>query len=89
MRSSTKQLRIASVIQLLLGAGSLIAAYFMMGTDAAAEIGVKPPKALMILVLTYGGYIFQILVGFFGLLLAKKKSVFTVILGVALELTCP
>ena len=84
MRSGTKHLRIASVIQILLGAGSLIATYFMMGTDAAAEIGVEPEKALMILVLTYGGYVFQILAGLFGLLLAKRKSVFTVILGVAL-----
>ena len=84
MRSGTKHLRIASVIQIILGAASLIAAYFMIGTDAAAGIGIDPENALVILVLTYGGYIFQILAGLFGLLLAKRKSLFTVILGVAL-----
>ena len=88
MRNSTKHLRIASVIQIILGAGSLIAAYFMIGTDEAAiaaeGLEISPEKALTILVLTYGGYVFQILAGLFGLLLAKKRSLFTVILGIAL-----
>ena len=86
MRSGTKHLRIASVIQILLGAGSLIAAYVLMGTEASAEINIDPKKALLILIATYGGYLFQILAGIFGLLLANKKSVFTVILGIALFL---
>lgn len=84
MRSGTKHLRIASVIQIILGVGSLLAVNFMMGTDAATGIGIDPEKALGLLVLTYCGYIFQILAGIFGLLLSKKKSVFTVVLGVAL-----
>lgn len=86
MRSGTKHLRIASVIQIVLGACSLVFAYLLMKSDAATEISLEPDKALMILIATYGGYIFQILAGIFGLLLANRKSVFTVILGIALFL---
>lgn len=84
MRSGTKHLRIASIIQIISGAGSFIAAYMLMGFASSADIHVDPKKALLILITTYSGYAFQILAGFFGLLLSNKKSVFTVILGLAL-----
>ena len=84
MRSGTKHLRIASVIQILLGAGSAVATYFLIGAGDVAVAGLDPEKALGILVLTYGGQAFQVLAGLLGLLLSKKKSLLTVILGVLL-----
>lgn len=84
MRSGTKHLRIASVIQIILGLGSIVATYFLIGSASAEEIGTDGEKALLILVLTYGGQVFQVLAGVFGLLLSNKKSLFTVILGVLL-----
>ena len=84
MRSGTKHLRIASVIQILLGAGSAVATYFLIGAGDVTVAGLDPEKALGILVLTHGGQAFQVLAGLLGLLLSKKKSLLTVILGVLL-----
>ena len=52
MRSGTKHLRIASVIQILLGAGSAVATYFLIGAGDVTVAGLDPEKALGILVLT-------------------------------------
>ena len=56
----------------------------LLEQSEAAVTGIEPEKALGILVATYCGYGFQVLAGIFGLLLANKKSLFTVILGVLL-----
>ena len=84
MRSGTKHLRIASVIQILLVAGSAVATYFLIGAGDVTVAGLDPEQALGIRVLTYGGQAFQVLAGLLGLLLSKKKSLLTVILGVLL-----
>lgn len=84
MRSGTKHLRIASVLQILLGVGSFCAARFLVGEADVSGLGVSGEEALGILALTYGGYVFQVVAGLFGLILAGKKSLFTVILGVLL-----
>lgn len=84
MRSGTKNLRIASIIQIIIGAASIAATYFLIGAGDVSATGIEPEKALGILVATYCGYGFQVLAGIFGLLLANKKSLFTVILGVLL-----
>ena len=84
MRSGSKHLRIASIIQIVLGVISIMAARFLIGAGNIEDTGIEAEQALGILVLTYGGYIFQIFAGIFGLLLANKKSLFTVILGVLL-----
>ena len=82
MRSGTKHLRIASVIQILLGLGHLAFTYFLAGEWNGA--GADGETALYILTLTYGGYIFQVIAGLLGLLRANKRSLLTVILGVLL-----
>ncbi len=82
MRSGTKHLRIASAIQLLYGVGVTIATSLLVG--AAEEIPGDPENALLLLILTYAGYGLHILAGIVGLLLAGKKSVLTVIFGIAL-----
>jgi len=84
MRSGTKHLRIASVIQIIMGIISLIAVYFMIGAGDVTVSGAAPEKVLLVLVFTYCGYVFQVLAGIIGLLLANKKSLLTVILGVLL-----
>ena len=66
------------------GAGSAVATYFLIGAGDVTVAGLDPEKALGILVLTYGGQAFQVLAGLLGLLLSKKKSLLTVILGVLL-----
>ena len=53
MRSGTKHLRIASVIQILLGAGSAVATYFLIGAGDVTVAGLDPEKALGILAVSY------------------------------------
>lgn len=55
--------------------------YYLIG-EATIDIDAK--KALGILILTYASYAFQIIAGLFGLILAKKNSLFTVLLGLLL-----
>ena len=84
MRSGTKHLRIASAIQIILGLGGILLTYFLIGQDDISSSGISAEHALLTLILAYCGHAFQILAGLFGLLLSKKKSLFTVILGVLL-----
>ena len=85
MRSGTKLLRVGSVLQILLGVGSIFLARFLLGADdPGTGAGIEGETAVGILFATYGGYAFQILAGLLGLALANKKSFFTVILGVLL-----
>jgi len=86
MRSGTKHLRIASVLQIVLGLLSFVLANFLLQEGDVAAAGVAPEQALWILTLTKGGYLFQIFAGVVGLLLANKKSVLTVLLGILLFL---
>ena len=79
MRSGTKHLRIASAIQIILGLGGILLTYFLIGQGDISNSGISAEHALLTLILA-----FQILAGLFGLLLSKKKSLFTVILGVLL-----
>ena len=83
MRSGTKHLRIASLIQIVLGAAGLALTYLLVGA-ADSTAGVSGEEALLLLVLAYAGHIFQVIAGLLGLLLSNKKSLLTVILGVLL-----
>lgn len=56
MRSGTKNLRIASIIQIIIGAASIAATYFLIGAGDVSVTGIEPEKALGILVATYCGY---------------------------------
>ena len=81
MRKGTKHLRIASIIKIIIGIIGILITYYLIG-EATIDIDAK--KALEILILTYANYAFQIIAGLFGLILAKKKSLFTVLLGLLL-----
>ena len=84
MRSGTKHLRIASVLQIVLGVSSILLTYFLTGEADETTILVSGEEALWALVTAYAGGGFQVLAGLIGLVLAKKKSILTVILGVIL-----
>ena len=86
MRNGTKGLRIASVIQILLGVASIFIRYYLIGEATAFHINMQGEQASLISLTTYGAAFFQILAGLLGLLLAKKKSLLTLILGVLLFL---
>ena len=84
MRSGTKHLRIASVLQIVLGVSSILLTYFLAGEADETTILVSGEEALWALVTAYAGGGFQVLAWLIGLALAKKKSILTVILGVIL-----
>lgn len=84
MRSGTKYLKISSIILIILGAVSLIGTWLLIGKGDVSAAGMSAEKALLILVLTYCGQIFQIIAGIIGLAKADKKSLLTVVLGVLL-----
>ena len=84
MRSGTKHLRIASVLQIVLGVSSILLTYFLAGEADETTILVSGEEALWALVTAYAGGWFQVLAGLICLALAKKKSILTVILGVIL-----
>ena len=84
MRSGTKHLRIASVLQIVLGVSSILLTYFLAGEADETTILVSGEEGLWALVTAYAGGGFQVLAWLIGLALAKKKSILTVILGVIL-----
>ena len=84
MRKGTKHLRIASVIQIILGIGTIAIAYFLLDKGDVLATGISGEQAFKELMLTYAASAFQIVAGLFGLILANKKSLFTVILGLLL-----
>lgn len=84
MRSGSKHLRIASVIQILLGVISIISTYFLIGEADIEATGISAEHALIILIATYCGAAFQVLAGIIGLLLSNKKSILTVLCGILL-----
>lgn len=75
MRSGTKMLRTASLLQIIFGLGYFLLARFLLGEDE---------DALMTVLISYGGCAFQVLAGLLGLALSNKKSVITVLLGILL-----
>ena len=86
MRSGTKYLRVASVIQIILGAASILLTHYLVGNGDVSIAGISAPEALGALILAYGMAVFQILAGLIGLMMADKKSLFTVFLGILLFL---
>ena len=64
MRSGTKHLRIASVIQIILGIASIALTYFLVGSLTSKDLvvaGITGKEALSILVATYAGAAFQVI----------------------------
>lgn len=86
MRRGSKHLRIAGLLEILLGAGSILAIQFLLGAgDSSVELTESAAKtALWDIILLYGFNGFKILAGLFGICLANRKSLLTVIFGVLL-----
>lgn len=84
MENSKRNMRIAGIIQIVLGIGTILLTYFLMAKGDASAAGLSAKKSLAILVMTYGCAGFQILAGLIGAAKAGKKSLLTVVLGVIL-----
>lgn len=84
--SGTKHLRIASLIIIILGLASIILTYFLAGEVDSTNLTVSGEEALKQIIISYCLGAFQVFAGLFGLILSKKKSLFTVILGLLLFL---
>lgn len=81
MKSGTKNLRMASVLEIIMGAASLFLTHYLVGHGDAAVVGISAPTALGLLVAAYGLAVFQILSGILGLMMADKKSLLSVVFG--------
>ena len=82
--SGTKGLRVTSIILILMGLASILLTYFLAHEVDASDITVSSLEALKSLILAYASAGFQVLVGLIGLILSKKRSIITVILGIIL-----
>lgn len=84
MRSGTKMLRVASLLQIIFGVGYFFLARFLLGEGEVVLGDMSGEDALMTVLISYGGCAFQVIAGLLGLALANRKSLLTVILGIAL-----
>ena len=84
MNNTSKNLKIASVIQLVLGIFTLLLTQVLMKN--ATSIDMSAGDAMMNLMAVYAGAGLQIIAGLVGLLRAGKKSLFAFILGILLYL---
>ena len=82
--SGTKGLRVSSIILILMGLAGILLTYFLAHEVDASDITVSSLEALKSLILAYASAGFQVLVGLIGLILSKKRSIITVILGIVL-----
>lgn len=85
-KKSSKHLRIAGVIVILLGVLSILAIRGILSSNSVfAGISEETAKETLFgLTGLYAIYIFQIIAGLFALLMAGRKSIITVICGVLL-----
>lgn len=84
MNNTAKNLRIASVIQLVLGIFTLLLTQVLMKNGTVTNMSAG--DAMMNLMAVYAGAGLQIVAGLVGLLRAGKKSLFAFILGILLYL---
>ena len=82
--SGTKGLRVTSIILILMGLAGILLTYFLAHEVDASDITISSLEALKSLILAYASAGFQVLVGLIGLILSKKRSIITVILGIVL-----
>lgn len=85
MKNNSKHLRIAGFLEILLGAGSILAIRYLLGAEGQVELSETAAKtALLGLTGLYAMNGFKILAGLLGICLAGKRSLLTVLLGVVL-----
>lgn len=69
MKNGTKGLRLASVLQIILGISSIVVTYFLIDKVGINDIKNIGDSAIYSLIITYGLSLFQVIAGIFGLLL--------------------
>ena len=86
MLKGSKHLRIAGILEIVIGAVMLIFTWQLAGAGDFSDVideGLAN-KALLSLVVLYGFHIFEIFTGFIGVIRANKKSYLALILGLIL-----
>ena len=87
MEKNVLHLKIAGVLQIILGVILILVTYFLVGNLTEEDLAIQHltgAHALKLLVLNYLSYVFMILIGLYGLVFAKKKSLLAVIFGIIL-----
>lgn len=83
--SATKHLRLAGLLQIILGVGSIVAVRMLLGSEADISMSeAAAESALFGIIGIYAVNIFKVIAGIIGICLANKKSLLTVILGIVL-----
>ena len=86
MLKGSKLLKIAGILELIIGVGTLIITWFIVGSADMSSVVNDDIAAnvLLLIVVVYGIHIFEALAGLIGIIKANKKSVLTFVLGVIL-----
>lgn len=82
MNNLTKNVKTASIIQIVLGVITVIITQFLLKNGDATSSGLSTSGMFLQLGLIYAGAALQILAGIVGLASMNKKSLLAVILGV-------
>lgn len=83
--NNSKNMRNASILQILAGVLSIVMVQVLLGSNVSIPVTEQAAQqGLMSVVLVYAADAFKIFAGIVGLAKANKKSLFTVILGVLL-----
>lgn len=85
-RSGSKHLRIAGILEILLGVGSIVAIQVLLSTEGDTTVlpEMEAHNAFLGILAIYGADAFKILAGLCGICFANKKSCLTVLLGILL-----
>ena len=84
-RKGSKHLKIAGLLEILLGAVSILAIWMILGSGVTVDTtGMDLEGALFGIIGLYAFNAFKVIAGLIGIALSNKKSVLTVVLGVLL-----
>lgn len=86
MLKGTKFLRVGAVLEIIVGAVSLLAVWGILGATTETFVPNETVGANVLLsaVSVYGIHIFEVVAGLFGLIRANHKSVLAVVFGAIL-----
>lgn len=86
MLKGSKHLKIAGILEIVIGALMLLFTWMLVGAGDFSSVlneGMAS-NALLSIVILYGFHIFEIIVGLVGVACANKKSLLTLVLGAVL-----
>lgn len=86
MLKGSKHLKIAGILEIVIGALMLLFTWMLVGAGDFSSVLNEgtASNALLSIVILYGFHIFEIIVGLAGVACANKKSLLTLVLGAVL-----